>query len=156
MRDEKRQIRAEATRECMKSMRSFLVAFKGLLEDELSDAGFTLAQMRLLYAVKEKAGVSAAELGRTCEITPQTTQALLTRAEREKWIKRSKSAKNGRILTTELTPKGEALLERGRALSARLEAMLWDGVKLSEVRQINERLQIILERTNAARRTVAD
>jgi MarR family transcriptional regulator, organic hydroperoxide resistance regulator len=133
----KTQTRAEETRRCTKAMRSFLVAYRGLLEDEFRDADFSLAQLRLLYAVRQKSGVSAAELSRMCEVTPQTAQTLLTRAQREKWIRRAKSATNDRIVTTELTAKGEALLARGEAAAAQIEARLWTGMKLSEIRQMN-------------------
>jgi len=122
-------------------MRSFLVTYRGLLEEELRDAGFSLAQLRLLYAVRQKSGVSAAELSRMCEVTPQTAQTLLTRAQREKWIRRAKSATNDRIVTTELTAKGEALLARGEAAAARIEERLWAGIKLSEIRQMNGYLE---------------
>src|SRR6187402_186160 len=133
--------RAEETRRCTKAMRSFLVTYRGLLEEELRDAGFSLAQLRLLYAVRQKSGVSAAELSRMCEVTPQTAQTLLTRAQREKWIRRAKSATNDRIVTTELTAKGEALLARGEAAAARIEERLWAGIKLSEIRQMNGYLE---------------
>jgi len=137
----KTPIRAEETRRCTKTMRSFLVTYRGLLEEELRDADFSLAQLRLLYAVRQKSGVSAAELSRMCEVTPQTAQTLLTRAQREKWIRRAKSATNDRIVTTELTAKGEALLARGEAAAAHIEKRLWAGIKLSEIRQMNGYLE---------------
>ena len=43
-------------------------------------------------------------------MTPQTLQAMLTRAEREGWITRDISEVNHRILTASLTRKGEAAL----------------------------------------------
>jgi len=105
--------------------------------------------VRLLHEVRSKSDVSAAALARSCFVTPQSMQSLLTRAEREGWIVRSKSQRNGRILTTSLTPAGEAVLQRAENAMAAIEADVWQDVKLSEIRQINEMLKICLKRFNA-------
>lgn len=151
MQIKKRQHRHEEIKALFKTMRSFQLAFRHLLEDDLRADGLSLAQMRLLYAVQEKNGVSAAELARTCEVAPQSMQALLTRAEREKWIRRSKSAKNNRIVTTELTAKGKAVLERAHSHSARVAEMMWGKLPLSKIHEFQELLQEGIRRAEEKR-----
>jgi len=147
--ESKKDRRAKETRECVKAMRRLFIGIKGRLEENQRGEGVTLSQVRLLHEVRSKSDVSAAALARSCFVTPQSMQSLLTRAEREGWIVRSKSQRNGRILTTSLTPAGEAVLQRAENAMAAIEADVWQDVKLSEIRQINEMLKICLKRFNA-------
>ena len=115
--------------------------YRALLEDSLREEGLTLPQLRLLKAIDEQDGASAAALARTCYVTPQTMQSILTRAERAQWIVRGKSLGNNRIVTAALTPLGKAVLERGWQMSARIEAILWSGVDLATLQQLNRILE---------------
>jgi DNA-binding MarR family transcriptional regulator len=115
--------------------------YRALLEDALRDESLTLPQLKLLKAIQEQTGASAAALARTCFVTPQTMQSILTRAVREQWIVRGKSVGNNRILTASLTALGEAVLERGSRMSARVEEILWRGIGNSTLQQLNEILE---------------
>jgi DNA-binding MarR family transcriptional regulator len=115
--------------------------YRALLEDALRDESLTLPQLKLLKAIQEQTGASAAALARTCFVTPQTMQSILTRAVREQWIVRGKSVGNNRILTASLTALGEAVLERGSQMSARVEEILWRGIGNSTLQQLNEILE---------------
>jgi DNA-binding MarR family transcriptional regulator len=128
-------------RRCSKNLGRMVKGYRALLEDALRDEGLTLPQIRLLKAIEEKSGASAAALARTCDVTPQTMQAILTRAQREQWIVRGKAAGNGRIVTASLTPLGKAMLERGSQMASRIEAILWRGVDLTTLRQLNTILE---------------
>lgn len=132
-----RNEKAKAARLCTKSLREILLGYRALLEDALRAEGLTLPQLRLLKAIHEQKGVSGAGLARTCQITPQTLQAMLTRAVREKWIVRGISERNHRILTASLTGKGQKLLDRGLAMAAEIEATLWAGVSVGDLVQNN-------------------
>src|ERR1700749_1199599 len=125
---EYRTEKAKLARQCSQSLRELVVGFRTLLEDALRDEGLTLPQLRLLNAIKEQGSVSGATIARTCQVTPQTLQAMLTRAEREHWITRGTSERNHRILTAALTSKGEAVLARGLAVAADIEDKIWTGV----------------------------
>jgi DNA-binding MarR family transcriptional regulator len=138
---EYRTEKAKLARRCTKSMRELLVGYRALLEDALRGEGLTLPQLRLLNAIKEQGGVSGATIARTCQVTPQTLQAMLTRAEREGWITRDISEMNHRILTASLTRKGEAALASGLAAAAEIEEKIWSGVSANAL----ERLNITLE-----------
>jgi len=133
--------KAKLARRCTQSLRELLLGYRSLLQEALRDEGLTLPQIRLLNAIKEHRGVSGATIARTCQVTPQTLQAMLTRAEREGWITRDFSQVNHRILTASLTRKGEAALERGLAAAAEIEEKIWAGVSAD----VLERMNITLE-----------
>lgn len=132
-----REEKAKAARQCTKSLRELMLGYKALLEDALREEGLSLPQLRLLHAVQEHGGVSGAAIARSCQVTPQTLQAMLTRAVREKWVVREASEHNHRILTPSLTAKGRRLLERGLAAAGEVEATIWAGVSMSDIEQMN-------------------
>lgn len=138
---EYRTEKAKFARQCTKSLRDLLLGYRSLLEDALREEGLTLPQLRLLHAIHERSGVSGATIARTCQVTPQTLQGMLTRAEREGWITRDVSAANHRILTPSLTKKGEAALARGQEAAAEIEEKIWNGVSANAL----ERMMITLE-----------
>jgi DNA-binding MarR family transcriptional regulator len=117
------------------------MGYRSRLEDALRVEGLTLPQLRLLNAIKEQEGVSGATIARTCQITPQTLQAMLTRAEREGWITRDISEVNHRILTASLTRNGEMALASGLATAAEIEEKIWTGVSASTLDQLNLTLE---------------
>jgi DNA-binding MarR family transcriptional regulator len=118
-----------------------LVGYRSLLEDALRGEGLTLPQLRLLNAIKEQGSVSGATIARTCQVTPQTLQAMLTRAEREGWITRDISEMNHRVLTASLTRKGEEVLASGLATGAGIEEKIWSGVSAHTLDQLNDTLE---------------
>jgi DNA-binding MarR family transcriptional regulator len=138
---EYRAEKAKFARQCTKSLRELLVGYRSLLEDALRGEGVSLAQLRLLSAIEEQGNVSGATIARTCQVTPQTLQAMLTRAEREGWIMRDTLESNHRIMTASLTKKGEAALARGLAAAAEIEEKIWQGVSANAL----ERMFITLE-----------
>lgn len=146
---EKQQRRAVEARALSQNMRALTIGFKAVFEDQLREQGLTLPQLRLLKAVDELRDVSAAELARTCQVTPQTLQAMLTRAVQAKWITRGKSARNERFVTASLTPLGKSLLEMGKEKAAALEATMWAEVGLSQMRELNEVLVAVIAKLGA-------
>src|SRR5579859_3873134 len=92
----KEERKAAEARTRTENMRQLITGFRGRVEDELRADGLTLPQLRLLKAVKHQDDVSAAALARTCNVTPQTMQAVLGRAVEARWIIRGKSKKNER------------------------------------------------------------
>ena len=113
--------------------------YRALLEDALREEGLTLPQLSLLKAIEEQSGASAAALARTCYVTPQTMQVDPDPRRRgRKWIVRGRSVGNDRILTASLTQLGEAVLERGSQMAARIEETLWRGVGSATLQQLND------------------
>lgn len=138
---EYRAEKAKLARQCTQSLRELLLGYRSLLEHALRAESVTLAQLRLLNAIREQGNVSGATIARTCHVTPQTLQAMLTRAEREGWITRGALESNHRILTASLTKKGEAALARGLATAAEIEEKIWHGVSASALERVNITLE---------------
>src|SRR5580693_2517690 len=86
-------------RRAAKLMKRIVMHFQASVDEELRPYGATIAQVRLLWAIRNAPGSSGAHLSRECEVTPQTTQALLERAEESGWIVRGKDSVNERIVT---------------------------------------------------------
>ena len=133
--------KAKLARRCTKNLRELLVGYRGLLEDALREEGLTLPQLRLLNAITEEGSVSGATIARNCHVTPQTLQAMLARAERERWITRGILESNHRIVTASLTKKGGAVLARGLDVAAEIEEKIWAGVSASTLDQLNATLE---------------
>ena len=133
--------RAEAARKATKSMRELLQGYRSLMELASRAEALTLPQLRLLHAASGHKDDSAAALARLCQVTPQTLQAMLTRAAREGWVVRGTSDRSQRIITARLTAKGRAVLRRGRAMAQNIEERLWEGVSLTSLNTINSALE---------------
>jgi DNA-binding MarR family transcriptional regulator len=132
--------KAVQTRQFTENIRHLLVGVKLLLAHALREQGLTLPQLRLLGIVEQNPGVSAAETARLCDVSPQTLQSMLTRAERELWITRGSSAHNHRIVTVSLAPAGRRVLKQGKAILARIEAELWQGTPATQIQALNTAL----------------
>ena len=137
---EYRTEKAKLARRCSQTLKELMVGYRALLEDALRES-LTLPQLRLLNAIKDQGSVSGATIARTCQVTPQTLQAMLTRAEREGWITRDISAMNHRILTASLTRKGEEALASGVAAATEIQEKIWTGVSASTLEQLNNTLE---------------
>jgi DNA-binding MarR family transcriptional regulator len=122
-------------------MRRVLLGFKARLDDELRDRHVTSAQLRFLHEVQERPGGSNAQIARACYMTPQSAQAMLVRAVRQGWVVRGKSAENGKLVTVRLTKAGERLLGYADGVLAELEAEVWRGVSVTELRGMNATLE---------------
>ena len=133
--------KAKLARRCTENLRDILAGYRAALEDALREEGLTLPQLRLLNAIKEQGSVSGATIARSCHVTPQTLQAMLTRAERERWITRGTLESNHRIVTASLTKKGEAALARGLAAAIEIEERIWSGVSAVTLHQLNATLE---------------
>ena len=96
----------------------------------------TMAQVRLLFALRSAPGSSGAELARQCQVTPQSAQALIKRAAEAGWITRSKDSVNDRIVTASLTAAGSDLLKLADRLMKGIEATLWQDVAPEEIQAL--------------------
>jgi DNA-binding MarR family transcriptional regulator len=130
--------KAATARELTHAVRDLLLAYKATLEDALRPQGLSLPQLRVLHAVSEQNELSAAAIARQCHVTPQTLQAMLTRAVREGWIVRGTTQKNHRILTASLTPKGISLLEIGQQAAQEIEARMWSAIPRKTLKNVIE------------------
>ena len=137
MDSEKQPKRAAEIRRASSLMRRMLVGLKGRLDDELRAKHVTSAQWRFLHEVKERPGISGAQMARACYVTPQSAQVMMARAVERGWVVRGTDTENHRLVTARLTPAGERLLAYADGVLARLEAEVWEGVALKDVKEMN-------------------
>jgi DNA-binding MarR family transcriptional regulator len=146
MRKSKAEIRDAEAKAIAGSMKRLMTGYRTLLEVELERENITLAQLRMLNALNEEPDHSAAALARTCYITPQSMQAIVTRAEKDGLIRRQPSPTNKRVLTAQLTDEGRRVLERGMGLWSGISRDMWADTKLSELEMLNGFLSQAVDR----------
>ncbi|MFC5860698.1 MarR family winged helix-turn-helix transcriptional regulator [Acidicapsa dinghuensis] len=131
----------EDERRVTKLMKRIMTEFRARMNERLQPYGVTTAQVRLLGTIRHAPGSSGAQLSRLCEITPQSAQALIQRAEEAGWIVREKDQVNDRILTATLTPEGEKILKTADRVLRSIESKLWQDIppqKLAAVIKVLE------------------
>ena len=126
------------TRRSKMLMRRLIQGVRARLDEELRPSNVTTAQLRLLKEVKATPGASGAQIARACYVTPQSAQAMMVRAVERGWVVRGKSAENHRLVTLRLTAAGERQLAQADLLLTRLEAEVWDGVPMTDLRVMNK------------------
>ena len=117
--------------------------FRAHLDERLKPHAITSAQVRMLYEVRERPGVSGAAVARACAVTPQSAQAMLERAVGHGWIVRGRHPENDRLLTVELTPAGQKLLILAESIAREIEAEMWHGVSGAEIKTLTTVLERI-------------
>lgn len=127
--------------EVLKLTRRMTMLFRERLDEQLKPLGITAAQLQLLAALTKEPGTSGAHLARYCQVTPQTTQALLAVVEKHGWVQRAPHPENARVLLATLTPQGRRIFSRGKAIAIKLQARMLNSLSSTEVR----RLEAVLE-----------
>ena len=140
MATKKSSTRDRQTRKAFQSMKRIMLGFRARMDVQLRPKGVTMAQLQLLFAVRNRPGSSGAQLARTCFITPQTTQALLKHLEESGLIVRGKDPVNDRIVTASLTAAGERLAQAVEKESVPIQRDLWKGFTASELDGLNDLL----------------
>lgn len=84
----------------------------------------TVAQYAAMLVLYYSPGQSSAQLARNAAVTPQTMTTILARLEGKKLIKRTPSKVHRKVLVTELTQAGEALLLRADECARAVEERL--------------------------------
>ncbi len=136
--EKKRQVERRRAAQMMKRI---LIHFHSQMDEALRPQGVTIAQLRLLKTIREEPGASGAQLARSCYMTPQSAQSLLTGLQRDGWVVRSKGRGNDRILAARVTPEGEKLLETAEKAAKVIEGKLWRGVTEDSVEALNAVLE---------------
>ncbi len=122
-------------------MKRLQAGFRTRLDEDLRGKNVTTAQIRFLGEVRNRPGATGAQIARACFVTPQSAQAMLVRAVEHGWIVRGKDPENNRLLTARLTPAGDRLLAYADEVFRRIEAEVWAGVPLADLRTLNRLLE---------------
>jgi DNA-binding MarR family transcriptional regulator len=122
-------------------MKRLQMGFRTRFDQGLSSKNVTSAQIRLLYEVRGHPGATGAQIARACFVTPQSAQAMLARGVQRGWVERGKDPENSRLVTAQLTPAGERLLQFADEVFRRIEAEVWSGVPLAQLRAAGDLLE---------------
>ena len=132
-------------RRVTKLMKRIMTEFRARMDEKLHPYGVTTAQVRLLGTIRHAPGSSGAQISRMCEITPQSAQALIQRAEEAGWIVREKDQINDRILTATLTPEGEKILKTADRVLRSIESKLWEDIPPQKLAAVVKVLETCLD-----------
>jgi DNA-binding MarR family transcriptional regulator len=135
----------KGTPEVLKLTRRMTTLFRDRLEEQLKPLGITAAQLQLLAALVKEPGTSGAHISRFCQVTPQTTHALLAVAEGRGWVRRSPHPENAHTLLATLTPQGRRVFKRGKTIAIRLQGRMLRTLSASEVKQLESVLMQLIE-----------
>jgi DNA-binding MarR family transcriptional regulator len=135
----------KGTPEVLKLTRRMTTLFRDRLEEQLKPLGITAAQLQLLAALVKEPGTSGAHISRFCQVTPQTTHALLAVAEERGWVRRSPHPENAHTLLATLTPQGRRVFKRGKTIAIRLQGRMLCTLSASEVKQLESVLMQLIE-----------
>jgi DNA-binding MarR family transcriptional regulator len=72
----------------------------------------TVPQYTALSILRDRAGLSNAQLARRTYVTPQSMNEVIAKLERDGLVARSPAANHGRVLEMTLTPAGHEVLQR--------------------------------------------
>lgn len=122
--------------EVLKLTRRMTTLFRERLEEQLRPLGITAAQLQILAALTKEPRSSGARISRFCQVTPQTTHALLAAAEKRGWVQRSPHPENSHTLLASLTPQGRRIFFRGKALAVKLQSRMLSSLTSAEVRRL--------------------
>ena len=137
--------RDEELRRTKTLMRRMVTGFKSHLDEALRSKNVTTSQLRFLNEVRENPGSSGAQMARACFVTPQSAQALMVKAVERGWVVRGTDEANHRLVTARLTPAGERLLAYAEVVMRKLEAEVWAGVSLKDLKEMNRVMECGLE-----------
>ena len=98
------------------------------LEEGLRQHGVTVVQFTALSVLRVRSGMSNAQLARRSLVTPQSMGEVVTALENKGLVKRLPHPSHGRIMLTELTPAGEAMLVDCARVVDRAEGQMLEGL----------------------------
>jgi DNA-binding MarR family transcriptional regulator len=121
-------------------------------ERVLREAGITVAQQAALTILSDHDGLTAAELARRCQVTPQTMNSTVGRMEARGLVQRSPHPMHGTLIEIHLTQRGREVFERADARIEALDSDLAGDLGPDELKALKEMLARV---TAAAPRAAA-
>ena len=135
----------KAPPEVLKLTRRMSALFRERLDEKLRPLGITSAQLKVLAVLTKEPGTSGAHISRACEVTPQTTHALLAVAEDRGWIRRSPHPENLHTLLATLTPEGQRVFSRGYTIALKLQGQMLRTLTAAEIKELESVLMQLIE-----------
>ena len=113
--------------------------------DTFVELGLTQKQVSVLWLVGAHPGISQIEVGQRLRMDRATTMTIVNRLQGRAYLKRERSAEDGRKQALYLTAEGQAALRDARACIAEHEAWLKGRFSREEVEKLVEMLARIHE-----------
>jgi DNA-binding MarR family transcriptional regulator len=123
-------------------------AFNRVYKPLLHRLGLTYPQYLVMLALWEHDGVPVREIGERLFLDSGTLTPLLKRLEAAGLVKRTRSVEDERQVLIALTPKGQALREKARAVPEAILAA--SSCSISELSAMKNDLIALRDRLNAA------
>ncbi len=103
------------------------------LDEELRLLGVSTPEYMTLSLLRERDGLSCAQLARWAMVTPQAMNLVISALERRKLIRRRPDPKHRRVLRASVTAKGLDLLERCNRSVDRIESDMLGDLPLETI-----------------------
>ncbi|MEG9552943.1 MarR family transcriptional regulator [Streptomyces baarnensis] len=107
-------------------------ALRAAMEEVLRPLGMTVTHYSCLELLAQRPGMSNSELARGAFVTRQTMNVLLQALERDGYVVRPAEAAVGKVLPSQLTPRGRQSLEKATAAVRSVEVRMLAGMTETE------------------------
>ncbi|WP_067820917.1 MarR family winged helix-turn-helix transcriptional regulator [Nocardia inohanensis] len=107
-------------------------ALRVAMEEVLRPLGMNVTHYSCLELLAQRPGLSNSELARGAFVTRQTMNVLLQTLERDGQVTRPAEAPVGKVLPTQLTPRGRRQLEKASAAVRSVELRMLAGLTETE------------------------
>lgn len=107
-------------------------ALRSAMEEVLRPLGMTVTHYSCLELLSQRPGLSNSELARGAFVTRQSMNVLLQNLERDGSVTRATEARVGKVLPTELTPRGRERLQKASAAVRSVEIRMLSGMTEDE------------------------
>jgi DNA-binding MarR family transcriptional regulator len=111
--------------------------------------GLTVPQYTALSILRDRAGLSNAQLARRSYVTPQSMNEVIAALERDGLVARSPAANHGRVLEMTLTDAGQDVLARCDAAVTEMEDRMLADLDAGERAQLLAALKDCVHRLGA-------
>ena len=125
-------------------------ALRTNMDEQLSPLGLTAPQYNVLSAVQLQPGISNASLARSAFVTAQSMQGIVANLEKVGLLRRNPHPTHGRIRRSELTKKGDEVLEKAQGVLSGLEETMTAGFKREEISLLHSMLRRCAENMQSA------
>ncbi len=121
------------------------------LDEAVATHGVTTTEYVTLSVLRERDGLSCAQLARWAFVTPQAMNLVISALERRTLIRRRPDPNHGRVLRASVTAKGLKVLERCDRDMDAIESDMLDGLAPDRIDAVREALRSCARSLEATR-----
>src|ERR1700748_920634 len=121
------------------------------LDEAVASHGVTTTEFVTLSVLRDRDGLSCAQLARWAFVTPQAMNLVISALERRALIRRRPDPHHGRVLRASVTAKGLKVLERCDRNMDAIEADMLDGLEPDKIDVVRDALRSCAHSLEASR-----